>query len=137
MANIDIVGADGSITWTAGLSSGTDAPHVARVVIARGRIQRGQYPTTRPGSLSQRVALTEWRGGGVLRVIATDDGSPPLPTTTVGTLKITLKSSQGYTFKVVLTSLDMGYNSLTGEPQFQTYDFVISNTATSDTVVLA
>ena len=81
--------------------------------------------------------MTEWRGGGVLRVISTDDGSPPLPTTTVGTLKIVLKSSQGYTFKVVLTSMDMGYNSLTGEPQFQTYEFVISNTATSDTVVLA
>lgn len=135
MANTDLTGADGSIAWTSPLVAGTNAPVTTRVVIARGRISRGVYPTTRPGSLMQRVALTEWRGGGVLRVIVTDDATPALPNYSMGTLTLTLKSGQTYAFMVALTSMDMGYNSLTGEPQFQTYEFVLSGSATTETVV--
>lgn len=135
MANIDITGADGNVTYTT-LVSGTNAPTVANVVVVRGRIFRPTATTTRPGSLTARKTLGEWNGGGVLRVVATDDGTPPLIEGTHGILNVFLKSSQKITVPIVFTAMGgLGYTSLQGEtPQFWDYEFIVSATATSTTV---
>lgn len=135
MANIDCTGLDGSITYTT-LVSGTDAPTVANVVIVRGRITRATATTTRPGSFTARKTLGEWNGAGVLRVVSTDDATPPLITTTQGILNIFLKASQKITVPIVFTSMgNLGYTSLQGEtPQFWDYEWVVSATAIATTV---
>lgn len=137
MANIDITGADGSITYTT-LSSGTNAPTVANCVVVRGRIHRNTATTTRPGSLTARKTLGEWNGSGVIRVIATDDGTPPLIGSTQGVLNVFLKSSQKITIPIVFTAIGgVGYTSLQGEtPQAWDYEFMVSATATSTTVTI-
>ena len=136
MANTDLTGADGSIAW-ATLTGGTNAPEEDRAVVVRGGITRSVFPTTRPLSLMQRVAPSEWRGRFTIRVIVTDDGTPPKPINTVGTLTVNVKSGQSYAMKVMVVGVGgIGYNALTGEPQFQDYDCVLCSTATTDTVTV-
>lgn len=135
MANIDIIGADGTIAFTSPLDT-SNAPTPARACVVNGRIYRPRFVTTRPGSKMQRYTVGELRGEFNIRVIVTDDGSPPIPAAaTSGLLTITLKTGQTYAFKVMMTSLGgIGYNSLTGEPQFHDYECVLSSTAITDTV---
>ncbi len=138
MANIDLTGANGSITWTT-LTSGTTAPTVGNCVVVRSNVRRPVSLTTRPGSLMQRVTVGEFRGGLTVRCVATDDGTPPVPTTTNGTATVYLKTTataQNYAFKVVIVGFAFGYNSLDGSsPAFVDYECVLSSTATTDTVV--
>lgn len=137
MANIDITGADGSLTYTT-LVSGTNVPLVGNVVIVRGRIFRRTATTTRPGSLTARKTQGEWNGSGVLRVVSTDDATPPLPTSVQGVLNVFLKSTQKITIPVIVTAIGgIGYTSLQGEtPQFWDYEFEVSaiSTATTPTI---
>lgn len=135
MSNRDLCGLNGSITYTT-LTSGTDAPTVANVVFTRGNIQRRTATTTRPGSFAARKTVGEWNGGGVLRVIATDDATPPLITTTQGILNIFLDGTQKITVPIVFVGIGgVGYNSLQGEtPQFWDYTWEVSATAAATTV---
>ncbi len=137
MANRDLTGANGSITYTT-LVSGTNVPAVANVVIVRGRIHRNTGTTTRPGSLVARKTLGEWNGSGVLRVVATDDATPPLIGSVQGILNVILDGTQKYAIPVVMTAMGgLGYTSLQGEtPQTIDYEWVVSATATSTTVTL-
>lgn len=137
MANTDYVGANGSISWVSGLTGGANAPEEDRSCIVSGRLYRPEFVTTRPGSLSQRVALGEYRGEVTITVGVTDDGTPPIPITTTGVLKIFSGGTQALSFRVVVVEvMGFGYNSLTGEAQFQRYRLRLTNTATSDTVTV-
>lgn len=135
MANIDITGANGSVTYTT-LVSGTNAPLVANVVIVRGQIGRPTAVTTRPGALMERLTVGLWRGAGVLRVISTDDGTPPLITATHGVLNIILRGTQAYNIPIVFVNMGgLGYTSLQGEtPQAIDYEWRASGLVTTDTV---
>jgi len=135
MANVDLIGADGTITYTT-LVSGTDAPLVANVVIVRGRLFRASAVTTRPGANTVRRTVGRWDGGGVLRVIATDDATPPLITSTQGILNILLKGTQSYTIPIMFTAMgNIGHTSLQGEtPQSIDYEWAVSALVTSTTV---
>lgn len=137
MANIDLTGADGSITYTT-LVSGTNAPTVTNIVIVSGSIYKRTAVTTRPNSLVARKTQGEWNGEGILRTIATDDATPPLITTTQGTLNVVLKGSQKYAIPVVLTRMSgLGYTSLQGEtPQAITYHWEVSATSAATNITL-
>lgn len=133
MANTDLTGANGSVTF----ANFSGSPTAANVYFTSGRIYRQEFPTTRPGSLMQRVALSELRGSGGCRVFATDDATSPLPTSAVGTVTILQKSGQTWAFKAVFTSVGgLGYNSVTGQPQVAEYSWTACSTATADTVTV-
>jgi hypothetical protein len=135
MANTDLINANGTISWASGLTGGTDAPEEDRCFIARNNLRRASARADRPGGLSARVTVGPWEGRVVLGVYNTDDGQPPLPTSTVGTLRVQGQSGQYYQFKVVLLGLAFGYETLRkAEPQVVLYDAEVTSTATSDTV---
>lgn len=137
MANIDITGLDGALTYTT-LVSGTNAPLIANVVIVRGRLYRPTATTTRPGSKVARKTVGEWNGAGVLRVVSTDDATPPLITSVQGILNVFLKAAQKITVPIVFKAMGgIGYTSLQGEtPQFWDYEWEVSATSTSTDVTI-
>lgn len=130
----DLTGSDGSITF-----GGADSPVVADVVIVRGRIDRQKFRTTRPGYVMHRYSLGTLDGGGIMRVVVKGGSVPPIPAGATGTMVLKQKTSataQTYTFVASITSLgNIGYNSLTGEPQFVDYEWTVNAQQASDTVV--
>lgn len=139
MANTDLVGANGSITWMAGLTNIT-GPAATRAHIVQANIYRNKSNTTRPNSLMERFCMGPYTGTVTIRVFVTDDLTPPVPILTVGTLKIGLDSAspaQHYVFKVQVQSMgNIGYTSIDGH-RAQTIDYgcVLCSNATTDTVV--
>lgn len=135
MADVDLTGANGTVTW-----SGSDGPTVARVSVVRGRIFRRENRTTRPLSVQHRSSYGPWEGGALLRVVITDDGHPPLPTpATQGTLVIKQNNTlQTLTLKGAMTAIgNLGYNALAGDQQFIDYQFNLDGRTTSDIPVVA
>lgn len=138
----DLIGANGTITWTAGLSDGTTAPAAANVQVVDHNLERGVGNTSRPGGLCDRVTVGPYRGTVTLRTLVTDAAAMPVPIATVGTLKIGFDNAPGaptkyWTLKVVIVAArGVGYNAATGErPQAIDYVCRLTSTSTSDTVV--
>lgn len=135
MANTDLVHATGTIVWAAGLTGGTDAPEEDRCYIARANVNRARGRADRPGGLTARITVGPWEGDVDLAVYVTDDQQPPLPTSTVGTLKVVSVTGQNYQFKVVIFGLAFGYETLRrADPMAVVYRCSVTSTAITDTM---
>jgi hypothetical protein len=123
------------VVWAAGLTGGTNAPEEDRCFVARSNLTRAAARADRPGGLSARVTVGPWEGTIDLAVYVTDDGQPPLPISTVGTLKVITTSGQNYQFKVVILGMSFGYETLRrAEPMAVVYRCALTSTAITDTV---
>lgn len=137
MANTDLLNFTGTFAWVSGITGGSNGPEEDRARITRCDLRRASSRSDRPGGLTARVTIGPWEGRMSIAVYVTDDGQPPLPTSTVGTLKVISVSGQNYQFKAVIVGFRFGYDTLAkAAPQMVEYDCEVTSTAITDTVQL-
>ena len=129
----DLIGTQGSITWTGSADDLVDA----NVVFWSGTFSRQRYPTTRPGYTMMRYSYGPIEGSGVLRIVVnSDDATNPIPTGTQATLTLLETSGQSYAFSAALTYLrKIGVDSLRGSQQYAEYGWEANATSTSGVTV--
>lgn len=126
-----LTGDSGSFTY-----SGADSPVVADFGVWSATINRAEFNTTPFGFLTPKRTMGRLDARGqILGWVDSTKAPVPANGATPGTLVLKHNGSIAYTFKAVLTRLNTGANSISGEPIQTVYEFVSSASASTDNIV--
>ena len=137
---VNLRGDQGSFTFTAGNTTLTDGT-TADIDQWEGKFER-QVNSVRPfGWAMEKVTLGPVRGRGRVRFTALNGTTPPIPgasTTTTGTMVLGVKgSTQKYTGKAQLYSVQLAPDSSAATNQTGYYEFIFSGDSSSDDFAVA
>lgn len=126
-----ITGAEGAFSFTSGTS-------ITNVSVFETNYQMevsGPFNVTPYGYLMTKHTFGVVKAArGTFRANKLDTGVQAIPTGTVGTMVITEKSGNTYTFKASVWTFASSSNAPSDSPQVNTYEFVANAESASDTI---